>query len=80
MTSQYEIQPHNNGVGALVWSHSGDWIKPVGPSRTSTVHGCLVRQEGCGWPDTTTTHKKCTARSNVVAEQVLTYGLVERTA
>ena len=80
MTSQHETQPQNNRVGALVWSHSGDWIKPVGPSRTSTIHGCLVRQEGCGWPDTTTTHKKCTARSNAVAEQVLTYGLVERTA
>ena len=52
----------------------------MGPGWTSTVHGCLVRQEGCGWPDTTTTHKKCTAHSNMVAEQVLTYGLVERTA
>ena len=48
----------------------------MGPGRTSTVHGCLVRQEGCGWPDTTTTDKKSTAHSNMVAEQVLTYGLV----
>ena len=52
----------------------------MGPGRTSTVRGCLVRQVGCGWPDTTTTNKKSTAHSNVVAEQVLTYGLVERTA
>ena len=52
----------------------------MGPGRTSTVHGCLVRQEGCGWPDTTISFKKSTAHSNMVAEQVLTYGLVDRTA
>ena len=44
----------------------------MGPGRTSTVHGCLVRQEGCGWPETTTSDKKTTAHSNMVAEQVLT--------
>ena len=49
----------------------------MGPGRTSTVHGCLVRQEGCGWPETTTSDKKTTAHSNMVAEQVLTYGLVD---
>ena len=38
----------------------------MGPGRTSTVHGCLVRQEGCGWPDTTTTTNKSTALSNIV--------------
>ena len=28
------------------------------PGKTSTVHGCLVRQVSCGWPDTTTTDKE----------------------
>ena len=46
----------------------GDWITPMGPGRTSTVHGCLVRQGGCGWPETTTTTKTTTARSDMVAE------------
>ena len=78
--TRHETQPHNNRVGALVQSHPGDQITPVGPGRASTLHGCLVRQEGCGCPDTTTTNKKRTAHSNMVAEQVLTYGLVERTA
>ena len=36
----------------------------MGPGRTSTVHGCPSRWEGCGWPDTTTTNKKTTAHSN----------------
>ena len=36
----------------------------MGPGRTSTVHWCLVRREGCGWPDTSTTHKKSTVHSN----------------
>ena len=40
----------------------------MGPARTSTEHGCLVRQGGCGWPDTTTTTKKTTAHSDMVAE------------
>ena len=48
----------------------------MGPGRTSTVHGCLVRQEGCGWPETTRSDKKTTAH-NMAAEQVLTYGLVD---
>ena len=43
-------QPNTNRVGALISSHPGDEVTPVGPGRTSTVHGCLVRQEGCGWP------------------------------
>ena len=30
----------------------------MGPGRTSTVHGCLVRQGGCGWPDFTTDDKR----------------------
>ena len=25
-------------VGALIWSHLGDWITPVGPGSTPTVH------------------------------------------
>ena len=50
------------------------------PGKTSTVHGCLVRQEGCGWPDTTTTTNKSMAHFNMVVEQELTYGLVERAA
>ena len=37
----------------------------MGPGRTSTVHGSLVRQGGCGWPETTTTNKKTTAHSNI---------------
>ena len=37
---------------ALISSHPGDEVTPLGPGRTSTVHGCLVRQEGCGWPTT----------------------------
>ena len=45
-------QPHTNRVGALVSSHPGDEVTPVGPGRTSTVHRCLVRQEGRGWPTT----------------------------
>ena len=49
----------------------------MGPGRTSTVHGCPSRWDVCGWPDTTTTSKKTTAHSNMVAEQVLTYGLVD---
>ena len=44
------------------------------------MHGCPSRWKGCGWPETTTTTNKSTAHSNTVAEQVLTYGLVERTA
>ena len=30
----------------------------MGPGRTSTVHGCLVRQGGCGWPDFSTDDKR----------------------
>ena len=37
----------------------------MGPGKTSTAHGCLVRQEGCGWPVTTTTNKKNIAHSNI---------------
>ena len=45
-------QPNTNRVGALISSHPGDEVTPVSPGRTSTVHRCLVRQEGCGWPTT----------------------------
>ena len=41
-----------DSVGALISSHPGDEVTPVGPGRTSTVHGCLVRKEGCGWQTT----------------------------
>ena len=34
-------------VGALIWSHPGDWITPVGPGRTPTVH--WRRYEGRPW-------------------------------
>ena len=44
--TRHETQPHNNRVGALVQSHPGDWITPVGPGRTSTAHGCPSRWEG----------------------------------
>ena len=54
----HETQQHNNRVGALIWSHPKDQITPVGPGRTSTIHGCLVRQRGCGWPDFTTDDKR----------------------
>ena len=58
----------------VLWS---SWRRPQnhtrGSQQTSTIHGCPPRWEGCGWPDTTTTHKKSTAHSNMVAEQVLTY-------
>ena len=43
-------QPNTDRVGALISSHPGDEVTPVGPGKTSTVHGCLVRQEGYGWP------------------------------
>ena len=49
-------------------------------SRDKALEVKRTNSESCGWPDTTTTHKKCTAHSNMVAEQLLTYGLVERTA
>ena len=62
--TRHETQPHNNRFGALVQSHPGDWITPVGPGRTSTVHGCPSRWGGWGWPETTTTTKKTTAHSN----------------
>ena len=52
-------QPNTNRVGALISSHPGNEVTPVGPGRTSTAHGCLVRQEGCGWP---TTKPLCTRR------------------
>ena len=45
-------------TGLALWSHPGDLITPVGPSRTSTVHGCLVRQGGRGWHDSTTDDKR----------------------
>ena len=67
--TRHETQPHNNRVGALVWSHPGDWFTPVGPGRTSTVHGCPSRWEGCGWPETTTTDKKTTAHSNIFRKE-----------
>ena len=38
-------------VGALISSHPGDEVTPVGPDRTSTAHGCPSRWEGCGRPD-----------------------------
>ena len=75
--------PHNHTTtGLALWSSLtlGDQITPVGPGKTFTVNGCPSRWEGCGWPETTTSDKKTTAHSNMVAEQVLTYGLVERTA
>ena len=62
--TRHETQPHNNRVGALVQSHPGDWITPVGPGRTSTVQRCPSRWEGSGWPETTTICKKTTAHSN----------------
>ena len=40
----------NNKVSAFVQSHPGDQITPVGPGRTSTVHGCPSRWASCGWP------------------------------
>ena len=40
----------------------------MGPGRTSTVHGCLVCQGGCGWPVTTTSTEKTAAYSDMVAE------------
>ena len=48
------------------------------PGRTSTVHGCPSRWEGCGWPEATTTDKKITAHSNMVAERVCTFGLADQ--
>ena len=34
-------------VGALIWSHPGDWITSVGPGRTPTVH--WGRYDGRPW-------------------------------
>ena len=34
-------------VGALIWSHTGDWITPMGPGRTPTVH--WGRYDGRPW-------------------------------
>ena len=42
------IQSNTNRLDALISFHPGDEDTSVGPDRTSTVHGCLTRQEDCG--------------------------------
>ena len=44
----------------------------MGPDRTSTVHGCPSRWEGCGWPETTTTTNKFTAHSTKIGQLFIT--------
>ena len=46
-TPQHDTAPTAR-VGALMSHHPGCDITPVGPSRTSTVHGCPPRWEGRG--------------------------------
>ena len=68
--TRHETQPHKNRVGALIQSHPGDLIPPV---ETSTVYGCLVRQGGCGWPDSTT-DRQATGRNHCAdSGQTLTW-------
>ena len=45
-------------VGALIWSHPGDWITPVGPGRTPTVHWPSLRREALGWLNLTSTRTR----------------------
>ena len=65
-----DTRSNHTTTGLALWSSltletgSHPWV----PAGHSTVHGCLVRQGGCGWPETTTTNKKTTAHSNMVAE------------
>ena len=51
---QVHQQPHTIRVGALPQSHPGLCGTPVGPGKDT--HGTPVpKQEGCGWPATTST-------------------------
>ena len=49
-----DTRPNQTTTGLALWS--GLTLETRSHPWVPAVHGCLVRQEGCGWPDTTTTN------------------------